>query len=116
MARRLREAATDAHFPALDSMTSMVYRWERTHLSSERYQLWYARALGIHPDLLAAGPTPSPVSSPSLASDGGDGDDLVNRREFGVTTMGVLAGSLIPPPRVPALVSAEHVRTLRDSA
>jgi hypothetical protein len=100
MAAQMRKAATDGHVPAHDSLKRMIWRWEREELSSERYQLLYARALGIAPDDLTAGPLPSPVSSKSPADDGGNGDDPVNRREFGITAMGMLAGSLIPPARV----------------
>jgi hypothetical protein len=65
MARRLRKAAVDGHVPMHDSLVTMVYRWEREGLSTERYQLMYARTLGIHPDDLAHGPVPpraEPVS------------------------------------------------------
>jgi hypothetical protein len=58
MARRLRRAATDGHVPTHDSLVAMVYRWERTRLTVERYQLLYARALGIAPDDLAGDPLP----------------------------------------------------------
>ncbi len=62
-ARRLRNASHDSHIPARDSLTRMIYRWERHGLTAERYQLLYAQALGIHPDDLPAGPPP-PAHSP----------------------------------------------------
>ena len=55
-ARRLRKAATDGHVPTHDSLVTMVHRWERADLSTERYELLYARALGISPEDLSAGP------------------------------------------------------------
>jgi hypothetical protein len=94
----------------------MVYAWERgDHALTERYALLYARALGIAPDDLAAGPVPSRVSCLSFTEDGGDGEDPVKRREFGIAAVGLLAGSLVHPARVPASVSAEHVRGLREA-
>jgi hypothetical protein len=114
MARRLRRAAADGHVPSSGSMTRMVRRWEREGMRNERYELLYARALGASPDDLAAGPLPPPVSSLSSADDGGAGDDPVNRREFGITAAGVLAGGLVAPG-APASVSAEHVRGLREA-
>lgn len=95
----------------------MVHGWERSdHELTERYALLYARALGINPDDLARGPLPVPVSSLSSADDEGDIEDPVNRREFSITTLGMLAGGLIAPARVPASVSAEHVCELRRVA
>lgn len=123
MARRLRAAAREVGQPAAayEGLVRMVYAWEKNdHALTERYALLYAHALGIAPDDLATGlpsQLPPPVSSSlSSADDGGDGDDPVNRREFGITAMGMLAGSLIPPAKVPASVSAGHVRALRDAA
>jgi hypothetical protein len=116
MARRLRRAATDGHVPAVASLTRMVRRWEREGLRGERYELLYARAVGVSPDDLAAGPLPSPVLSLSSADDRGDGDGPVNRREFGITAFGMLAGNLLAPARVPASLSAEHVRGLWEAA
>lgn len=115
MARKVRKAVHDGHVPTHESLVNMVYRWEREGLSTERYQLLYARALGIAPDDLAGGPLPAPVSSVPSADDDRDGGDLVNRREFGMTAVGMLAGGLIAPARVPASVSAEHVRSLREA-
>jgi transcriptional regulator with XRE-family HTH domain len=58
-----------------------------------------------------------PVSSLPSIAEGKDSDDPVKRREFGITTLGMLAAGIIPPPgRVPASVSAEHVRRLREAA
>jgi hypothetical protein len=67
MAARMRRAAGGGQVPEHDSLVNMVYRWERTHLSGERYELLYARALGIDPDRLAGGPlrgSPQPVPEP----------------------------------------------------
>jgi hypothetical protein len=61
MARRLRRAAQDGHVPTHESLVNMVYRWEREGLSTERYQLLYARALAVGPDDLARGPLTSPA-------------------------------------------------------
>jgi hypothetical protein len=53
MARRLiraGEAAGDKSVPGLDSMCHNLYRWERgADIPSERYRLYYSRALGISP-------------------------------------------------------------------
>jgi transcriptional regulator with XRE-family HTH domain len=58
-----------------------------------------------------------PVSSLPSTVEGEDSDDPVKRREFGITALGMLAAGIIPPPgRVPASVSAEHVRRLRQAA
>jgi hypothetical protein len=115
MATQIRQAVTGGHVPAHDSLKRMIWRWERTGLSTERYQLLYARALAIPPDDLA-GPLPSQVSSLSSATDGEDGDGPVNRREFGVTAVGLLAGTCISPARIPESVSAEQVGALREAA
>jgi hypothetical protein len=56
MAANLRRASTDGQVPDQDSLKRMVWRWERGGLSAERYELLYARALGIDPDELAGGP------------------------------------------------------------
>ena len=116
-ARQLRRAAGDDHLPDHDTLVRAIRRRERDNSSvTERYILLYARALGIPPDDLADGPLPPPVSSASSPDDGRDGDDPVNRREFSITAIGLLAGGLIPPASVPAAVSAEHVRGLRHVA
>ena len=53
MARRLIRAGQDAgdkSMPGLDSMCHNLYRWERgADCPSERYRLYYCRALGIPP-------------------------------------------------------------------
>jgi hypothetical protein len=58
-ARRLRHAADGEHMPNHDSLVRQIRGWERgDHEISERYEMLYARALGIsHPEL-AAGPSP----------------------------------------------------------
>jgi transcriptional regulator with XRE-family HTH domain len=60
MARRLIKAvetAGDRSMPGLDSMCHNLYRWERGDDSpSERYRLYYSRALGIPPGQFGASP------------------------------------------------------------
>jgi transcriptional regulator with XRE-family HTH domain len=55
LARRFRQAADGAALPEPDSLKRQIWRWERGGLTVERYQLLYARVLGIDPDDLAAG-------------------------------------------------------------
>jgi hypothetical protein len=117
MARRLRGAAGNGHIPGHDSMIRMIYRWERSTTGlGERYELLYARALGIPADDLSGGPLPSSLSSLMFPTDREDGDGPVNRREFAVTAAGMLAGGFVPPARIPASVSPEHVRELKRIA
>ena len=119
-ARQLRRAARELRQPAAEhgGLVRMVYGWERgDHDVSERYALLYARALGVSPDDLASGPVKPGVSSllPVVGSE--DGDDPVRRREFGIATMGLLAGGLVShPAKVPASVSSEHVSELRRTS
>jgi len=61
-------------------------------------------------------PPPGPVSSLLSVDCGRDGDDPVNRREFSIMALGALAGAAVPPPRVPATVSGDHVRALQAVA
>ncbi len=52
MARRLTQAAREADdtaIPELIGMQHNIHRWEREGGVSERYKLYYCRALGIHP-------------------------------------------------------------------
>jgi hypothetical protein len=114
-ARRLRVAAGGA-VPESASLRRMVWRWEREGLRNERYELLYAKALGIPPDDLGAGPAAPGVSSLLPVVGGEDGDGPVKRREFGVVALGALAGAVVPASRVPASVSAEHLRSLREAA
>lgn len=119
MARRLRLAASGAELaglPAARNLKRNIWRWEAEGLRNERYELLYARALGVPPEDLAAGPAAAGVSSvlPGLGSQ--DGEDPVKRREFGFAAMGVLAGALMGPVGVPASVSSEHVRALREAS
>jgi len=75
----------------------MIRGWERgEHQLSERYELLY-RALGF---------VPSPEEE----------EDCVKRREFGIAAMGLLAGTLVNPARVPVTVSATQIRGLRSIA
>ena len=117
MARRLRLAASGAELTGLPTARNLkrnVWRWEAEGLRNERYELLYARALGVSPEDLAAGPAEAGVSSvlPELGSQ--DGDDPVKRREFGFAAMGVLAGGLVPHQRVS--VSPEHISELRRAS
>jgi tetratricopeptide (TPR) repeat protein len=95
MSVQIRHAAMNAHIPAHGSLKRMIWRWERVGLSTERYQLLYARALGIPPDDLAEGPFPSPVTSLSLMADREDGDEPVNHREPGAAAMEPFAPEII---------------------
>jgi tetratricopeptide (TPR) repeat protein len=85
MARRLRAAAGGGALPEPGSLKRMIHRWEDEGLRTERYELLYARALGISLEELASGPACGPVSSllPKMGSEGGD--DPVRRREFGAS-------------------------------
>ncbi len=53
MARRLHEAATDSgdrSVPSVEALTRNIRRWEsRNGGTSERYRLYYGKALGIQP-------------------------------------------------------------------
>lgn len=114
MARRLRVTADGAQLPEPVSLRRMIRRWEAEGLRTERYELMYARALGVPAGDLAAGPIAVGVSSLLPAVGGEDGDDAVKRREFGGLALGVLVGA-VAPPLVPGSVSAEHVRELREA-
>ena len=84
MARRLIDAGRacgDNFLPSLKTMTHNVYRWERgDHDLTERYKLYYCKALAIAPGTFGphapgAGPSPlaalraRPASSSPAASD-----------------------------------------------
>jgi transcriptional regulator with XRE-family HTH domain len=60
MARRLRQASGDSDpLPPSDALVRMVRRWEREGLNTsraERYELAYARALGVRPGELRERP------------------------------------------------------------
>jgi hypothetical protein len=116
MARRLRRACEAGHVPTHDSLVTMVHRWERAGLRGERYELLYARALGISPDELANGPAGPGVSSVPPVVGSEDGDDPVKRREFGMAALGALAGTLVPLDKASASVSMSHVAGLRHLA
>jgi transcriptional regulator with XRE-family HTH domain len=63
MARRIRRAADELEQTAAeyDGLVKMVYSWERgDHALSERYALLCAKALGVSPDDLPAGPVDGP--------------------------------------------------------
>lgn len=125
MARRIRQASgSDPTLPAHDSLLRMIHRWEREGLNTssraQRYELFYAGALGISPAVLAVGPAGSGVSSilsaEGSSEDGEDGEDPLKRREFGIAALGVLAGAVVPQRKVPASVSMAHVTELRQAA
>jgi transcriptional regulator with XRE-family HTH domain len=69
MARRLRFAADGGAVPEPDSLKRMIWRWEREGLRNERYELLYARALGVSPDDLPVGPAKPGVSALPPAED-----------------------------------------------
>jgi transcriptional regulator with XRE-family HTH domain len=69
MARQLIQAGKatgDKSLPSLESMCHNLYRWERGEDSpSERYKLYYSRALGIQPSQFAQRPsTPGRTVTP----------------------------------------------------
>ncbi len=69
----------------LAGLVRMIYAWERgDHKLTERYELLYAAALSVDPDRLSAGPQYDPGTA--------DEED-VDRREFGLAAMGLLAGN-----------------------
>lgn len=112
MARRLRRAARELRQPAAeqDGLVRMIYAWERdAHAVTERYLLLYARAADVDPSDITRG---AGVLSPSDLK----GDEApVLRREFGLATLGALAGAFVPGRAVTA-VSAEHVAGLQGTA
>ena len=116
LARRLRVAAGGSALPEPGSLRRMIWRWEREGLRNERYELLYAKALGVPPDDLASGAAGSGVSSllPVVGSE--DGEDPVKRREFGMVALGALAGTVVPPGKVPSAVFMSHVTELRHVA
>lgn len=91
LARRLRKAAGGVALPEPGSLKRMIWRWEREGLRNERYELLYARALGVGPDDLARGP----ASSPALGLDAFDDEiaalELARRAEASDVGEGVLA-------------------------
>jgi hypothetical protein len=87
LARRFRKAVGGTALPEPDSLKRMIWRWEREGLRNERYELLYARVLGVSPDDLAVGPAKPGVSSLLPETGGEDGDDPVRRREFGAAAV-----------------------------
>lgn len=135
MARELLTAARKAgvSVASLTGLIQMVYAWERgDHELTERYLLLYAAALGIRPDQFANSPAavltePEVTRHPVLPLDlglahvmspeaPGTEEEVVDRREFGLAAMGLLAGTLVSPARVPATVTEAHLGDLRASA
>jgi transcriptional regulator with XRE-family HTH domain len=116
LARRLRVTAGHSALPEPGSLKRMIWRWEREGLSTERYVLLYAKTLGISTEALVIGPVEPGVSSLMPVAGSEDGDDPVKRREFGMAALGALAGTLVPPGKVPASVSMAHVTGLRQAA
>jgi len=95
LARRLRRAADNSAMPEPGSLKRMIWRWEREGLRNERYELLYAKALGVSPDDLAIGPAKPGVSSLLPGGGSEDGDDPVRRREFGMAAVAMSAMSLL---------------------
>jgi hypothetical protein len=135
MARQLRRAACEAQesVAAHDGLIRMIRDWERgKHTLTERYELLYAAALGVEPACLANGPARSgarrdlaqlPVlplnlrmAHVMLPESAGAEEEDVDRREFGLAMVGLLAGTLVTPTGVPAAVTTEHLRDLRATA
>ena len=72
MARQLRLAAraTRQSIATHDGLIRMIYAWERgDHKLSERYELLYAKALGIDPGRLSRFEHPSSRETPARASE-----------------------------------------------
>lgn len=62
------KATGDRSVPGLDSMCHNLYRWERgADGLSERYRLYYCRALGIPPSQFGPGPHDQPAESRFLS-------------------------------------------------
>src|ERR1700691_384631 len=90
MARQLIRAAKlagDTSVPCMDSMCHNLYRWERGADSpSERYRLYYCRALGIPPDGFGNAPSrelseasqagQAPLSPAAIAYRGTEGSGM----------------------------------------
>src|SRR5580693_1803804 len=84
MARRLRLAASGAELaglPAARNLKRNIWRWEAEGLRNERYELLYARALGVSPEDLAAGPAEAGVASVLPGCGRQEGDDGGKRGE-----------------------------------
>jgi transcriptional regulator with XRE-family HTH domain len=133
MARQLRRIAR-GQIADHDGLVRMIRDWERgRHKLTERYELLYAAAFRVNPDLLGGGPAPT-LASPDLAqppalsftlgmtgvtlSDaiGGTEETDVDRRAFNIAALGLLAGTLAPSGPAPATVTASDTRRLREIA
>jgi hypothetical protein len=124
MARQLAAAAGSNRggLPDHDGLVHYIRRWERGVIAiSERYWLLYKRAFG----LASAGrelaqlpvlPLNLGMAHVMLPGEAGAEEEDVDRREFGLAAMGLLAGTLVEPGRVPAAVDASHLHELRSSA
>jgi len=109
VARQLRHAAREAgvDVAAPAGLVRMIYAWERgDHEPSERYELLY-RALGFVP----------PAASWPAGADNADAEEEdVDRREFQIAALGLLAGTLVPARRVSGAVTAAHAAQLQAVA
>src|SRR5260370_15899898 len=109
VARQLRHAAREAggDVAAPAGLVRMIYAWERgDHELSERYELLY-RALGFVPP---AAPWPA-------AADNAEAEETdVERREFQIAALGLLAGTLVPARRVSGAVTPAHAGQLQAGA
>ena len=133
VARQLRHAArrTGVQVANHAGLIRMIYAWERgDHDLSERYELLYAAVRGVEPARLTHGPA-GPGAEHNLAQSqalplnlgladamgtAGAEEDDVDRREFGLAAIGLLAGTFMPPAGIPPTVAAGQVRELRAAA
>jgi transcriptional regulator with XRE-family HTH domain len=140
MERQLRDAARKMGVPIASDqgLKRMIYSWERNaHTITERYRRLYAAALGVVPDQLPDGPlrTFPLLSGPehdlaealvlsltlgmtsfTLAAAGTDKEADVDRRQFGITAFGLLAGALAFTDSHQVTVTAADIRGLRETA
>jgi hypothetical protein len=124
MTRLLVKAAVDCGLRVVfANMRRNLYRWENPgdqRLPDEQNQLLYMKALGLSSlDQLRAGPASiPPLVLDDLAPDrgmllmltcnGSSEEESVDRREFGLTAMGLLAGTLVSPPGTATKTVTEH--------
>jgi transcriptional regulator with XRE-family HTH domain/tetratricopeptide (TPR) repeat protein len=105
MARRLVQAGYDSGDTAMPSATSMlhnIYRWERGDGGlSERHQLHYCRALGIHPSQFGSSQPSQPPASATGGTTGAIAVPAVSPAPEVIVPVPVSLTSQ-PPPTLPA--------------